>query len=177
MTPDDAARILGVEVGAGRDAVLRAYRVRARSSHPDAGGVGDSFVRLTAARDALLALPVAAPVTVPRPAPAARRSWPLFAAWTGLLLLAIFLCAYLAPLPFTVAEPLARFPLLVGGLLGYALTGRRPFLVLGLVALAATALVGILFTTLGALVGLLLMVGAVFGLVTMGQAEARSRQR
>jgi len=176
MTPDEAARILGVEVGSGPEVVQRAYRLLARSSHPDAGGAEDNFIRLTAARDALLAVPPAVPVTAPRSAPPAPRSWALFATWTGILALAIFLCAYLAPLPFTIAEPLVRFPLLVVGLLGYALTGRRSLLVLGLVALAATALVGVVFTTLGVLVGLLLMVAAVFGLVTMGQSEARFRR-
>lgn len=180
MTPDEAARVLGVDVNAPAEAVQRAYRVAARSSHPDAGGASDSFVRLTAARDALLTAP-AEPVTVtlvqPRPVPAARWSWPLFSTWTGLLAFAIFLCAYLAPLPFTIAEPLVRFPLLAAGLVGYALTGRRALLVLGLVALAATALVGVVYTTLGVLVGLLLLVAVTFGLVTMGQGVARRRRR
>jgi len=44
------------------------------------------------------------------------------------------------------------------------------------VALAATALIGVVFTTLGVLVGLLLLVAVVFGLVTMGQAKARARK-
>ena len=85
MTPDDAARILGVEPGAGREAVQRAYRLLARSSHPDAGGAAETFSLLTEARDALLAVtPVARasappPATPLRPAPAARWSWPLFA--------------------------------------------------------------------------------------------------
>ena len=82
----------------------------------------------------------------------------------------------MAPLPFTVVEPAVRFPLLAVGLLGYALTGRTSLLVLGLVAFAATALVGVIFTTLGALMGLLLLVGVVFGLVTMGQRSARARR-
>jgi len=182
MTPDDAARILGVEPGASREAVQRAYRLRARSSHPDAGGAAETFSLLTEARDALLAVIPVAPASQPpsaappRPAPAARWSWPLFATWTGLLAVGIFLCAYLAPLPFTVIEPLVRFPLLVVGLLGYALTGRTGFLVLGLIALAATALIGVVFTTLGVLVGLLLLVAVVFGLVTMGQTKARARK-
>jgi hypothetical protein len=175
MTPAEAARILGVEFGADREAVQRAYRRLARSSHPDAGGASERFIQLTAARDALLAPPRATPLVVPSVAPrtAARWSWVLFATWTGLLGLAIFLCAYLAPLPFTLAEPLVRYPLLVIGLAGYALTGRTPFLVLGLIALGATAIMGVLFTTLGALVGLLTMVAAVFGLVTLGQSVRR----
>ncbi len=175
MTPDDAARILGVDVGSSPEAVQRAFRRAARSSHPDAGGADDRFIHLTAARDALLAAPEPPQLLAPRPAPAARWSWPLFATWTALLALAIFLCAYLAPLPLTIAEPLVRFPLLAAGLVGYALSGRRPLLVLGLVMLAATAVMGVLFTTIGALVGLLVMVAAVFGLVTMGQSVARRR--
>ena len=153
----------------------RAYRRLARSSHPDAGGASDRFIQLTAARDALLAAPQITPVVVPNlaPRPAPLWSWWLFGTWTGLLALAIFLCAYLAPLPFTIAEPLIRFPLLVIGLVGYALTGRTPLLVIGLIALGATAIMGVLFTTLGALVGLLTMVAAVFGLVTLGQSVKR----
>ena len=181
MTPDDAARILGVEVGASREAVQRAYRLRARSSHPDAGGAAESFRLFTEARDALLDASSGPPASVPpaaRPSPprVTRWSWPLFATWTALLAVAIFLCAYLAPLPFTALEPLVRFPLLAVGLLGYALTGRTALLVLALVALAATAVIGVLFTTLGVLVGLLLLVPVVFGLVTMGQGRARARR-
>lgn len=172
MTLDEAARILGVEVGASRERVQRAFRVAARSSHPDAGGADTRFIELTAARDALLAAP---PVVVTRAAPAARWSWPLFWTWTALLALAIFLCAYLAPLPLTIAEPLVRYPLLALGLVGYALTGRKPLLVLALVALAVTAAFGVVFTTIGALVGLLLLVPVVFGLVTLGQGVARRR--
>lgn len=172
MTLDEAARILGVEVGASPERVQRAFRVAARSSHPDAGGADTRFIELTAARDALLAAP---PVIVTRAAPAARWSWPLFWTWTALLALAIFLCAYLAPLPLTIAEPLVRYPLLALGLVGYALTGRKPLLVLALVALALTAAIGVVFATIGALVGLLLLVGVVFGLVTLGQGVARRR--
>ena len=171
MRPADAARLLGVEVGSSPEAVQRAYRVAVRSAHPDAGGATDEFIDLTAARDALLAAPEPAPVPLPRPAPPAPWSWPLFATWTGLLALAIFLCAYLAPLPLTIVEPLVRFPLLAIGLLGFALTGRKPLLVLALVMLALTAVIGVIFTTIGVLVGLLAMVGAVFGLITMGQAR------
>lgn len=181
MSPDHAARLLGVEIGASPAAVQRAFRLAARSSHPDSGGADERFIQLTAARDALLASPAPTLLPGPRPAPVTTRapapwSWPLFATWTGLLALAIFLCAYLAPLPFTIVEPLIRFPLLAIGLVGYAFTGRRPLLVLGLVALAATALLGVIFTTLGVLGGLLLMVAAVFGLVTMGQAQERRRR-
>ncbi|MBU1586690.1 MAG: J domain-containing protein [Actinobacteria bacterium] len=172
MTLDEAARILGVEVGASPERVQRAFRVAARSSHPDAGGADARFIELTAARDALLAAP---PVVVIRTAPAARWSWPLFWTWTALLALAIFLSTYLAPLPFTIVEPLVRFPLLALGLVGYALTGRTPLLVVGLVALGATAVLGVLFATIGVLVGLLLLVAVVFGLVTLGQGVARRR--
>lgn len=179
MTVDEAARILGVEPGASADEVQRAYRLRARSSHPDGGGADERFIELVTARDALLAAPqrASSPVEVPLPPrrPIARWSWPLFWTWTALLALAIFLCAYLAPLPFTVAEPVVRFPLLAAGLLGYALTGRRGLLILGLVALGATAALGLVFTTIGILIGLLLMVPAVFGLVTLGQGTARRR--
>ena len=162
MTPDDAAQVLGVEVGASAPDVERAYRVRARSMHPDAGGADDAFIRLTQARGILLAPQQPVVVRGPR-----RPSRLLFGTWTALLALAIALSASASPLPW--AEPVVRYGVLVVGMLGYALTGRRGYLVLGLVALAATAVVALVFTTLGALVGLLLMVAPVYGLILIGQ--------
>lgn len=60
LTPDEARRVLadaaGVEQAAlvDGDRVRAAYRVAARSSHPDAGGNADVFRLVTRARDVLL---------------------------------------------------------------------------------------------------------------------------
>jgi hypothetical protein len=61
LTRDEAARVLadaaGVEPTALGDpaAVTAAYRVAARTAHPDAGGNADVFRLITAARDVLIA--------------------------------------------------------------------------------------------------------------------------
>lgn len=168
MTPAAAAALLGVDIQATAPEVEHAFRVRARQVHPDSGGADDAFIRLTEARDILLQPQEPMPFVVGT-RPVRRRSWPLFWTWVGLLALAIALSAIMAPQPFTIAEPLVRYPLLVVGLLGYALTGRTGFGVLAVIAIAATALVALLFTTLGALVGLLIMVAAIYGLALIGR--------
>ena len=169
MTPAAAAALLGVHVQATAPEVEHAFRVRARQVHPDSGGADDAFIRLTEARDILLQPQEPVPFVFAGTRPVRQRSWPLFWTWVGLLALAIALSAIMAPQPFTIAEPLVRYPLLVVGLLGYALTGRTGFGVLAVVAIAATALVALLFTTLGALVGLLIMVAAIYGLALIGR--------
>jgi len=174
MSHDDAAQLLGVDAGASAADVERAFRLKARSSHPDAGGADDAFIRLTAARDILLAVSHAAavpPVTPRIPSPR-RPSRLLLGTWIGLLALAIALSASGSMLPFTVADPVVRYGLLALGMIGYALTGRRGYLVLGLAAVAATAVSAVLFTTLGALLGLLFMVAPLYGLLLIGQARA-----
>ena len=45
---------LGLEAGASREEIERAYRGLAREHHPDAGGDADRFKAITRARDALL---------------------------------------------------------------------------------------------------------------------------
>ena len=183
MSPDDAAQLLGVQVGASAPDVERAFRVQARSTHPDAGGAEDAFIRLTTARDILLAIvPVmpnlpgsAGPAPrIPAPRPPSRA---LLFTWIGLLALAIALSTSGSMLPFTAAEPVVRYSLLALGMIGYALTGLRGYLVLGLAAVAATAVSAVLFTTLGALLGLLLMVAPLYGLILIGQVQARRAGR
>lgn len=60
MTPEQARRLLDVPADASVEQVRRAYRRRARTDHPDAGGDPAAFMRLQAALDVL---------TRPRPAP------------------------------------------------------------------------------------------------------------
>jgi hypothetical protein len=169
MSPAEAADLLGVSVHAAPEEVARAFRSRARAVHPDtAGGAGDEFVRLAQARDALLAhRPTQAPqpvyvVAVP---PFSRR---LFATWVALLALASLLAASGEFQPLTPVEPIVRSAGLIAGWAGFALTGRRGWMVLGVVAIVLSVLVAILFTTFGTLVGLLLTIPAVYGLSLMG---------
>jgi hypothetical protein len=68
-----ARAILGVDPGAGADAVEAAFRARAWAAHPDTGGSGAHFAELSEARrvlsrpDRLSARPAARPA--PRPEP------------------------------------------------------------------------------------------------------------
>lgn len=71
MERSEAARILGVEVDADAAQVRRAYRLWARSEHPDAGGDPARFARLTQARRTMLrprAVTARDPGTPPAPA-------------------------------------------------------------------------------------------------------------
>lgn len=54
MDPRQARDVLGVPPGASEADIERAFRRRARSAHPDAGGSADRFQQVRAARDALL---------------------------------------------------------------------------------------------------------------------------
>ncbi|MCH4893970.1 DnaJ domain-containing protein [Sphingomonas sp. SFZ2018-12] len=49
--PDDPWKLLGLAPGASADAIDKAYRERAKSAHPDAGGSADAMARLSWARD------------------------------------------------------------------------------------------------------------------------------
>jgi hypothetical protein len=60
VTPDRARRLLGVEPGAARGEIERAFRRLARTAHPDRGGDPGEFATIVAARDRLLRPPPAA---------------------------------------------------------------------------------------------------------------------
>lgn len=59
MERADAARLLGVPLDAGPQAVRRAFRLWAAVAHPDQGGSAEAFARLHLAREVLLTLPQA----------------------------------------------------------------------------------------------------------------------
>lgn len=171
MTPDAAAAVLGVALDATHEQVESAYRARARESHPDrASGDAETFRRVTEARDVLLGMPVNAPVTTV--IPVARWSWPLFWAWVGVIGVAVFLSIFRAPEPLGRVEPVVRFALLGGSLIAYALTGFRQWFWIAVVAMAWTAIVTVVFTSFGPLVGLLLLVAPFYGLTLLGRATA-----
>jgi hypothetical protein len=70
MDGDEARRVLGVGDHASRHDVRRAFRARARGTHPDRGGDRRAFERLVTARAALLAAETAAtPVAMLGPRP------------------------------------------------------------------------------------------------------------
>ncbi len=160
-------------MGASPDEVARAFRSRARAAHPDTGGDGEEFIELLQARDALLAHRTPPPAP-PLPAPS---SPALLAVWIGLLVVSSLLSATGDIHPWAPAEPLIRSAVLIGGFAVYAVTGARPWMVVALIALGATALVALVFTTIGTLLGLLIAVPAVYGLLLMGIRRARWRER
>lgn len=145
----------------------------AREAHPDSGGSAEAFRDAVAARDLLLRVHVA-PVTQGY---GPRRQGPLLlAAWVSILLVAAFLSVYGATHPFGDLEPILRWAVLIGAALAYGLTGRRGWLVLAVVAIAATALMTILFTSFGGLIALLLVSPAMLGLSMSGISRARIRR-
>lgn len=171
MTPDEAAAVLGVSREAGRPEIDAAFRRAARASHPDLAGQPDDFVRATQAREVLLTVPV-----VVRPIPVDRSigplNRPLFVTWVALLAFAIVISVGGNSFPLTPLEPLLRFGILVIGSVGFALTGKRVFMIMALLAIAATAVMTIIFTTFGSLVGMLLLAAPLYGLL-VGRARLR----
>ncbi|CAN5540309.1 hypothetical protein BH10ACT7_BH10ACT7_12180 [soil metagenome] len=165
MTLDEAARVLGVAVTATPAQIEAAYRRRARETHPDRSGSDDAFIAVTAAHDLLLKAvaferPVHAP---PRPSPR------LIVTWVGVALVAIFIATFRNEWPLPAIDPLLRYAAMLVGLVGYALTGRRVFLVLAVVAIAATTVLTLAFASFGGLVGLLILVAPIYGLLLMGR--------
>lgn len=198
MTPDRAAEVLGIGVDAAPVAIERAFATRARTTHPDvAGGSSDAFREVTAARDVLVAyarLGAASDAAAAGSAPGrygpgdggpspirytiyrARPQGPwLLSAWVGILLVAAFLGIYGAPHPFTVVEALLRWAVLIGAAFAYARTGRGGWLALAVVAIVACLLMTVLFTSLGGLLSLLLLLPGMLGLSTAGIAQRRLR--
>ncbi len=54
MPRGEAAKLLGLAPGAGRDAVLDAHRRLIAKVHPDAGGSAELAARINQARDTML---------------------------------------------------------------------------------------------------------------------------
>lgn len=196
MTPERAAAVLGIGLDADRVAIERAYLRRARATHPDVASGrpadGAAFHEVVEARSTLVhrlgerstvgAQRTSTPASTSRPTVAPQTYAPmpqgpvLLATWVGILLLAAFLSIYQVPHPLTIAEPLVRWAVLIGSMFGFARTGRRAFLVIAVVAIAATVVWMVIETTLGSLLGLLCIVPAFLGLANAGLASRRLRR-
>jgi len=183
MTPADAAAELGIAIDASPNEVRAAYRRAARDVHPDrqtgasmkdAALASATFIRVTQARDVLLALAAreAAPTTTLRQA---RPSTTLMWTWVALLVPGIAASVLASDFPLTPLEPGIRFAVLAVSATAFAITGERPWWVLMWVAIAATALETILFTTLGSLLGMMLLAAPIYGLSVIGWARRRMR--
>jgi hypothetical protein len=197
VSPERAAEVLGIDVEALPHEVTNAFAARARRTHPDVeGGSADAFREAVEARNVLLSRtrtgtsapdgyivfdedPPGRPspgdefpywVIVPQaPSPA------LIAVGGGLLVIAAFLSIYDVPYPWTIMEPIARWVVLIAAALAFAITGRRGFLAVMLVLVAATLVVNVAITTIGGLLGLFITMPAIVAINAAGFAARRRR--
>jgi hypothetical protein len=197
VSPERAAEVLGIDVEALPHEVTNAFAARARRTHPDVeGGSAEAFREAVEARNVLLSRTKAGTtvpdgyivfdedqpgrpsqgdefpywVIVPQaPSPA------LIAVGGGLLLIAAFLSIYDVPYPWSIAEPIARWVVLIAAALAFAITGRRGFLAVMLVLVAATLVVNVAITTIGGLLGLFITMPAIVAINAAGFAARRRR--
>jgi len=156
MSPDDAARVLGIAPWATRDEVEAAYARRARESHPDrfAGesaerlaAASSEFIRVVDARAVLLANQrVVGPPTPRRPP-----TRTTLRVWTALLLPGVLLELSGGGLPFPAV--LVVFPL-VGFAAWLAVTGSHSAFVLTALTFIALAILTVTQPNLGGLLAL-----------------------
>lgn len=99
----------------------------------------------------------------------------LIAVGTGLLAIAAFLSIYDVPYPWTIAEPIVRWAVLIASAIAFASTGRRGFLVVMLIAVVATLVINVAITTIGGLLGLFVTMPAIVAINAAGFARRRRR--
>ena len=193
MTPERAAAVLGVPVDATPADVEHAFQRRARATHPDlapaeadgadaSGAAAEPAAGFREATEARRVLLSARPGIVPPPTlivhDGPRLQGPgLLAVWAGLLVVAAFLAIFRAPYPFTLAEPLVRWAVLILAAIAFARTGRRALLAVAVVAEVATVAMTVAVTTLGGLIALLITFPALLGAFTAGIVRQRWRAR
>ncbi|WP_400993810.1 DnaJ family molecular chaperone [Agromyces sp. GXQ0307] len=186
MTPDEAARVLGVEPGADQADLDRAYRRLARELHPDRfvgapeADVRDASARFIEVARAYRLLSEARPATsdersagrivVEHPAGGPPRTVPirpisarLFATWTLLLLVGALLSTSTTPV-VTPLDLWGRLALLVAAALATGLTRKRWAWWATLVLLGLSGIAVIASTTVASLLGLGFMAVASVGL-------------
>ena len=99
----------------------------------------------------------------------------LIAVGTGLLVIAAFLSIYDVPYTWTIAEPIARWVVLIAAAVAFASTGRRGFLAVMLIAVAVTLVINVAITTIGGLLGLFITMPAIVAINAAGFARRRRR--
>ncbi|TPW75913.1 J domain-containing protein [Schumannella soli] len=192
-----ASELLGCAPDASRTQIESAFRLRARATHPDVldhPRVAADLAALTEARAVLIATAAreqgagapgfdagadaavdefgrrrfVAPSTPPAPLVAPG----VIAGGAVLLAAALAFATVGSASPLAPAEPIVRALVLFGGLLGFALTGRRWLFLVTVVVLALTAWTVLAWTSFGALVGALATIPAALILLTAGRRRA-----
>ncbi len=189
MDATTAAQVLGVAIDAPRADIDRAFRRLARAEHPDVAATTTDFARVTEARDVLVhaALTRAdagpepdlldgqrlfhAPPASPGPILVRRELIGFVALACGAAVLAI----WGSPSPLAPVEPILRYLTLIVSITAFALTGSRAWLVAAGVAIAVTAVSVLIWTTLGALVGTLILAVPTVILIMAGRATRARR--
>lgn len=184
-----AAQVLGVPLDASRADIDRAFRRLARSEHPDVAATTTDFARVTEARDVLVHAAALrtdagpepgvlsgqrrfhAPPVPPGPILVRRELIGFVALACGAAALAV----WGSPSPLAPAEPIVRYLVLIASITAFARTGARGWLIAAGAAIVATAVSVLLWTTLGALVGTLIMAVPTVVLIMAGRATRARR--
>ncbi|HEV7948663.1 MAG TPA: J domain-containing protein [Glaciihabitans sp.] len=196
MTPAEAAAVLRISVDSSAEAIERAYRSRARLTHPDllTGATAADrtnsaaqFSRAVEARSVLMRYSAdraahnpetvfvephaSAHFDTPRMAPAINR-W-VFSTWAALLVVAVSLSFLGGPLPLSLPDLFLRLVPLSASALAYAVSGRRFFLMVLVVMGIATGVVTVVFASFGSLLAFQVLAVPVIGLASIGRRRQR----
>jgi len=197
MTSAEAAALLGVNVEAVPTEIERAFKQRARASHPDrftgasaaeSRAAAAEFIRITEARNLLLRLAAERVGAVGAPQPPsiplvytsdpAPRSVPrrdgATAIWIFLLIVASVFCFIGGTLPLSPWNLVLILPLDVFAI-AYARTSRQGALVGTLVFGAVNAALAVTIASFGSLVALEILLAPVIALVVIGRSRRRRR--